>query len=343
MNRTAIFFVLIAGLTVCGTDAGAVVVLDMVSIGNPGNAADSRYETPGYGSVAQTYNIGRYEVTNAQYAEFLNAVARTDTHLLYHNGMGGSYGGILRSGSAGSYSYATVAGRANVAVNYTSFVDACRFTNWMHNGQLVGLQDLTTTETGAYFLNGVTYPVNMGVTRLAGAAYVLPSEDEWYKAAYYDPTLGAAGGYWDYATQSYTQPTAEAPAGTDLINGSANCGWAVGNVTAVGAYTARPSTSAYGTYDQAGNLYEWTEGISASNPAQRCLRGGSWRNSAFYSRAAYRHFSGAGAHADIGGFRVGSQIPEPSTLLLLAVGSLAALRFCRRRREATPSANRPRQ
>ena len=57
--------------------------LETVPVGDPGNAADTRYETPGYGSVAYTYNIGKYEVTAGQYCEFLNKVAATDTYDLY--------------------------------------------------------------------------------------------------------------------------------------------------------------------------------------------------------------------------------------------------------------------
>ncbi len=55
--------------------------------------------------MAYTYQIGRYEVSNAQYAEFLNAVAATDTYSLYATSMGSGVGGITRSGSSGSYTY----------------------------------------------------------------------------------------------------------------------------------------------------------------------------------------------------------------------------------------------
>ena len=333
MSRIAIILGIAFGLAAFGTDVVATVQIDLVTVGNLGNTPDTRYDMSGYGGVGYAYNIGKYEVTNAQYAEFLNAVAQTDTHLLYHSGMAGAYGGIARSGTAGSYSYSILAGRGNMPVNFACFWDASRFTNWMHNGQPMGLQDLTTTESGAYLLDGVTYPLNTSITRIAGARFFLPSEDEWYKAAYYDPDLnGGAGGYWDYATRSNTPPTSEAPPGTDLVNGSANCGWAVGNVTGVGAYVAMPSVSAYGTFDQAGNLSEWNEGITWAFPTKRCVRGGSWRNSSLFARAGYRGLSGAGAQADIGGFRVGGQIPEPSTLGLLVLGSLAFVRLRRARK-----------
>jgi formylglycine-generating enzyme required for sulfatase activity len=61
------------------------VTMEWVEVGDPGNDPDtavmtccgSSTGTTGYGSVPYTYWIGKYEVTNAQYAEFLNAVAAT--------------------------------------------------------------------------------------------------------------------------------------------------------------------------------------------------------------------------------------------------------------------------
>ena len=54
------------------------VTIDMVTVGNPGNAADTRYDLTGFGSVGYNYQIGKYEVTAGQYTEFLNAVAKAD-------------------------------------------------------------------------------------------------------------------------------------------------------------------------------------------------------------------------------------------------------------------------
>ncbi len=136
------------------------------------------------------YLIGTYEVTNAQYAEFLNAKAASDPLGLYNTSMGDpstnstfvGHGGITRSGSSGSYSYSAIAGRGDMPVNYVSFYDSLRFANWLNNGQGSG-----DTETGAYtLLGGTAAPSNgMTVTRNAGATIFLTSENEWYKAAYY--------------------------------------------------------------------------------------------------------------------------------------------------------------
>ena len=86
-----------------------------------------------------------------------------------------------------------------------SYYDALRFANWMHNGQPIGVQDASTTEDGAYDMS-----LGAAVVRKAGAKVFLPNEDEWYKAAYYKGG-GTDAGYWDYATQSDTIPTLEAP------------------------------------------------------------------------------------------------------------------------------------
>ena len=101
-------------LTACAlwlTSAPAsAVTLDWVTVGDPGNACDVQSQGC-FGSVANTYRISRHEVTNAQYAEFLNAKAASDSLDLYNLSMGSGFGGITRSGSSGSYTYSPIAGR----------------------------------------------------------------------------------------------------------------------------------------------------------------------------------------------------------------------------------------
>ena len=150
--------VLVVFLT--GTASG-LITIDTVTVGDPGNVADTRYNLyqrlEGFGRVGYSYNIGKYEVTAGQYAEFLNAVAKTDTYGLYNSQMwSDTYGcKIERTGSSGNYSYSVASGYANRPVNFVSYWDSCRFANWLTMGRANG-----DTETGAYTLdahNGIAY------------------------------------------------------------------------------------------------------------------------------------------------------------------------------------------
>jgi len=130
--------------------AASAVEIDWTFVSNVGNACEDLQTGGCFGAVDYYYNIGTYEVTNAQYAEFLNAKAASDPFALYDSHRMGvlnnNYnGGITRSGSPGSYTYAAIAGREDMPVNYITFFDAARFVNWLHNGQGNG-----DTESGAW-------------------------------------------------------------------------------------------------------------------------------------------------------------------------------------------------
>ena len=128
----------------------------------------------------------KYEITIAQYVEFLNAVADTDPNELYHPNMGFGFS-ITRSGSPGSYQYSADAGRATLPVSLVSFYSALRFANWLHNNKPnTGAQTNETTEDGAYTFSAI----DVVGPRNPGARAAIPTEDEWYKAAYYDSCLG---------------------------------------------------------------------------------------------------------------------------------------------------------
>jgi formylglycine-generating enzyme required for sulfatase activity len=166
-------------LSLLATPAFAVVNIDWVDVGHAGNAADPSTGSL-YGAVAYAYKIGQYEVTNAQYTAFLNAVdpSGANANGIYNTSMGSNArGGIsFNVAAANGSKYTIKSNMGDKPVNYVSWYDAARFTNWLHNGQGAG-----STETGAYTLTG-----NTGIiTKNVGATVWLPSEDEWYKAAYY--------------------------------------------------------------------------------------------------------------------------------------------------------------
>jgi formylglycine-generating enzyme required for sulfatase activity len=342
MHPTTLGLALAAALAIPA--AASSVVIDWVTIGDPGNAAQSAANRThsfgsggdGFGAVDYAYRIARNETTISDYAKFLNAVAATDTYGLYNTNMSwntelGSL--ITRSGSPGSYTYSVPSGRENLPVAYVSWFDAARFANWMHNGQPTGAQNASTTEDGAYTLNGATSGI---ITKNVGATVWIPTENEWFKAAYYDPThMSGAGGYWLHANQSnsMTANTIGAPGAANYYDGdyvgSGTSSLPSGNaLTDVGAY-APESQSYYGLNDMAGNLWEWNDAVIGSS---RVRRGGSWVDQVESNlRSSVRDGVNPSIEPYQIGFRLAS-IPEPSTTLLTLVFTTGLL--CRRRRNA---------
>jgi formylglycine-generating enzyme required for sulfatase activity len=300
--------------------AGAVTI-PWVTVGDPGNAQDDPANNcmDSCGAVAYAYRIAKYEVTNAQYVAFLDAVAKSDPNGLYNPSMA-----ITRSGSPGSYDYASQSGRANQPVVFVSWYDALRFANWLHNGGPTGDQGPATTEDGAYTFSD---PNTVGA-RNPGAIIFLPTEAEWYKAAFYS---AVSSSYFDYPTRSDEVPTSEAPpGGANSANYRDPITGATRGPTNVGAYTGSPSP--YGTYDQAGNVQEWNE--SSRDPYGAGVRGGDWISSAATLDASSEAASDnlRTEESGIVGFRVAHVIPEPGTGALVLAGLLGLA--TRRRRRA---------
>ncbi|MBM3845430.1 MAG: formylglycine-generating enzyme family protein, partial [Verrucomicrobia bacterium] len=247
--------------------------LEFVEVGDPGNAPDQN----GFGAVAYRYRISKYETTAAQWVEFVNAKGRSDPSEtgLWSENMTREDGAdkdprcdIRRAGKVGSFVHTVAPEFANRPANYVSFLDACRFCNWLHNGQGDG-----DTETGAYTLRDYKGFDGRRIRRNPGAKYFVPTEDEWYKAAYYDPNKPGSPVYWKYPTRSDTKPSRD----KDSAN-AAN--WYRDSyldpyfLIEVGSFPQ--ALSAYGTLDQAGNLAEWTDGLNP--PFLRTLRGGAFNS-----------------------------------------------------------------
>jgi sulfatase modifying factor 1 len=310
------------------------VTIDWVTVGDPGNSAIATYAGAGPGAVSYSFRIGKYEVTIGQYTDFLNAVAATDTYSLYNTGMVTNVNsrGISRAGVSGSYTYSVInngGSSANRPITFVSWFDAARFANWMHNGQGSG-----STETGAYTLLG-GQTSGTAPAKNPGAKFYIPTEDEWFKAGYYKGS-GTNAGYWTYATQSDTAPG-------NAIGNRANqanfwvsgYGYAVTQsntfsssqnyLTDVGAFTN--SASAYGTFDQNGNVSEWTDFTGAAG-SNRKLRGGEWLDN--YSALAWNAFDQVAPSGEYNtvGFRLASPLSSPSGVPEIdpaGLGSVAAL------------------
>jgi formylglycine-generating enzyme required for sulfatase activity len=161
------------------------------------------------------------------------------------------------------------------------------------------------------------------------ARYFLPSNDEWHKAAYYDPIAGV---YYDYPTGSddlpdgidfLGDPEFEAVFRDPAANAEPNV------ITNVGRF------SPFETAGQGGNVAEWEEtsfDLRNTTPtASRGVRGGGWGNISTHLLASNRNGIGPSFEADFFGLRV-VHIPEPSALPLLSLGTICLVHRWRRRK-----------
>lgn len=296
-------------------ESRADVILDMTCIGDAGNEADVHWWGT-HGSVDYTYQISTYEVTVAQYTEFLNHVASSDPYGLYSSSMGDGGGigipVIIRSGEDGSYTYTAVAGTENQPVRYVSFYDATRFCNWLANGQGSGV-----TETGSY-----TMADGFSLSRTANATWVIPSEDEWYKAAYYDPETDTYSTYPNGSDDVPSEPTDSTT--TREMNFGDDPYWNPDGgsreyFTQIGETTG---CSSYGVYDMGGNVAEWTETFEPSN--YRVVRGGWLFDYASALSVTGQDPADPTTEGEGFGIRVAYIIPEPTTVALFLLGSLMA-------------------
>lgn len=272
--------------------------INFVNIGNAGNAAD----TTTYGAVPYQYRVGTYEITQDA---------------------------ITKATASGMSNVTAETWSGNQPAANISWYEAAAFVNWLN------------TSTGKQAAYNLTFSGSWSMTLWSGADawtaggtnlyrhkdafYFLPSENEWYKAAYYNP---AGSNYFLYPTASSSVPTAVASgtnAGTAVYNG----------VAAVPAIVdSAGGLSPYGTMGQGGNVWEWTESASDGSNSSvfelRKIRGGVWYETEFLLRVSVGERLGPSSEFNDVGFRVAS-VPEPSTYVLVLMGAGALYLWKRRK------------
>jgi formylglycine-generating enzyme required for sulfatase activity len=253
--------------------AGLVALCGMaqasfVTIGSAGNAADTaNYGI--YGDVAYTYRISATEVT---IAEFMAS---------------GAGNGNENYWNAGTRTVGTAA-----PASYVSLYEAMKYCNYLTSGNV---------DNGAYVFGGGVYQSTDRASAVItyGTVFAVPTEDEWYKAAYFKPD---ASGYSLYANGQET-----APSGTEAnydANGN-NMAWVVGNGAA----------EQNGTFDMMGNVFEWMETSSGVD------RGGSYNGNESFLRSSFRSVDYQGGESSYFGFRIVA-IPEPASVMMISLGGL---------------------
>ena len=277
--------------------------MDFVDIGDAGNADDI---SDGYGAVDYVYQMGKYQVSEA----LIDA---------YNTNSGGP-----------AITYATQG--ANKPAGGLSWNEAARFVNWLNVDTGYAPAYKFTTGGGndnisLWTVADAGYNAN-NPFRNTLAHYVLPSEDEWYKAAYYDPNKAGGAGYYTYATGSDTAPTNVA-GGTAPGTAVFRQPYADGPADVTNAGGLSP----YGTMGQGGNLDESCESLytqpyngSNNNPINsRVIRGGTWYD--WPTNKGSRDYHSPGYEASSSGFRVATvtPVPEPSSVSLIVIGAVGFL------------------
>lgn len=336
-RRHTLATILVAAIYLTGHSASNAVEIAWSTVPKSLEGADQedgdniRIGNQHLGFVPYKYSIGTYDVTASQYAEFLNNkdFGGLNSLGLYDPDMAAGVNPIITfdSSRGGGQFYGVIPGRESYPVTNVSWVSAVRFANWLNNGQGNG-----STETGAYtLLGGTAIPSNLDTVARNGTAKVfLPSEDEWYKAAFHIPGTTS---YYQYGTSSNVPPTVSDP--TNLpnhVNGSPTYDYSKG-ATPVGAYSG--TVSPYGLYDMAGNVEQWLETLSPQVTIEgpitrtsyfRTARGGASSELVSDMRKGVVWRNLPHETLEYWGFRVATvlDVPEPSSLVLAAFG-LASL------------------
>jgi formylglycine-generating enzyme required for sulfatase activity len=285
--------------------------MEFVTIGNPNNTADITGQPNPAGAVGYTYGIGKFEVSEEMITKFNASQSLQITK--------------------------DTRGAAKPATS-VSWNEAARFVNWLNtstggsaaykftSGGVNDNIELWTSADTADYDSSNPY-------RSKRAKYFLPSYNEWYKAAYYNPTNST---YYDYTTGSNTAPTAVA-SGTG-IGGNGNNEAVHNGQSGPADVNQAGGLSPYGVMGLGGNVFEWEESsldrANGNGNSRRGRRGGSWSGPTSWLSSSDRYDASPDTGNDDFGFRVASlssdaAVPEPSMMVigtLFGLGGLMAKR-----------------
>ena len=311
---------------------------EFVTVTSPGNPAipgviQSRSGAPLTGQVSDAYRIARFEVTTAQYVQFLNAVYATNSpaRVAIPIPAAGAWGAraVPRQPGmpAGPQQFEVLPGGENIPVGGVNWRAAAIYCNWLHNDMALSPAAFMS---GAYDVSTFGYVGNQFTDqreRSPGARFFLPTWNEWAKAAHWDPNRfgDGQGGYWNYSNGTDVRPIQGLP---PSMGGEGEANWGVfagSSGVPVGAYPEQQSP--WGLLDVAGGRREWTESVHQSGPASLTTRvfDGSWAGQDLFSNSNFDASAIYGIEfpeqvSSSFGFRIATVIPSPAALMLVAVG-----------------------
>jgi formylglycine-generating enzyme required for sulfatase activity len=282
---------------------------NFVTVNDPNNLDDptsifvmnDTFSVTTLGSVDHIYKISKTELTVAEWAKFLNYI--------YNTSVGDVCDGLTRYGDGDTtfpYIYMIQDGSGNKPVTNITLKSIFRYCNMRSGATSINIDGINNSETLPYFISStITSITGIKQNAINPSGYFVPTIDQWYKAAYYSPSINAGnGGYFNYATKSDFLPARvteingngsynpSATYNTDITDvrlerNSANWGnnaiWngQNGNLTTVGT-NGKPS--AYDIYDMCGNVWDWLDEIIV---IYGFYAGGSWTSPSSTLSSAY--------------------------------------------------------